>query len=703
MAAQTKARSARRKSRSHTGGPAPESGRKPIVLLLGMHRSGTSLCSHILSTLGVNMADEIGVGVGNDDGHWERWEIVTFHDRILALFNRDYLGPLHDLPLPPAWWADPQVAAIRQEMAAFIKPRIAQGLFGFKDPRTIRLLPVWQQLFEELDLAPRFVMSLRNPAQVAHSLHVRDGLPIATGEHRWLVYMVDFFRYAGNEDVCILQYDDWFTDPAATAKRLLDFLGLTWRQSRSDLEAMLAGVIKPQLRHERQAAPAALKLAARFYNLMQARTAKKDKINEAVSQFLEFQQLDQPLQRALEGFQARAAQLPQAEQRLRDMQALANDYAASQSRSETESADLRAALTTSQAIAEREKSMGAQRISELQAQAQENAAALSDAALEKANLEQRIQDLTSLTDGYVASLSQIENETGDLRAALARHETELAAERTARAEKAAADVELQDLRSAMAAHDAEKDALLKALAVANTLSQDERQAARQLRADMESQQDVWRRKHDDILARMHAQEANARLSLEKAETKRITELKAAGEALQGVRASLAEAQNVIIQLEAMRKQGEAMVAQLKEQDDEIVALKNEKVSLRIAIEQAHRVTRDHGHTETQLRGDIAALQEAVNSVQETAAGYLVELAQQKQQSRSLESERNEEAEAARTLRADLAALATDLEASQSAGRSLAAAFRASLPADQPKAPLLSLVLHILMFWRRAGS
>ena len=77
--------------------------RRPIVLVLGMHRSGTSLCSHILSALGVDMADKIP-GPGNTSpapdnprGHWERWEIVEFHDRILGLFNRDYWGRFHDV------------------------------------------------------------------------------------------------------------------------------------------------------------------------------------------------------------------------------------------------------------------------------------------------------------------------------------------------------------------------------------------------------------------------------------------------------------------------------------------------------------------------------------------------------------------------------------------------------------------------------
>ena len=77
---------------------------------------------------------------------------------------------------------------------------MGDGYFGFKDPRTVRLMPVWHQIFNELKLAPKFVLCLRNPAQVARSLHARDGLDPANGEYRWLVHMIDFYRYASNFD-----------------------------------------------------------------------------------------------------------------------------------------------------------------------------------------------------------------------------------------------------------------------------------------------------------------------------------------------------------------------------------------------------------------------------------------------------------------------------------------------------------------------
>ena len=224
--------------------------RRPIVMVLGMHRSGTSLCAHILGALGVDMADDVGTNGGNARGGWERREIVEFHDRILSRFNRDYLGRFHDFPLPVAWWADPHVAAIRREMLGFLERRMGEEYFGFKDPRTVRLMPVWHQIINELKLAPKIVLCLRNPAQVARSLNARDGLDPEIGEYRWLVHMMDFFRYTNNLDFCTVEYEEWFNNPATNIEKLQKFLDVSWQQSEADLGLVLSGIIDPGARHD---------------------------------------------------------------------------------------------------------------------------------------------------------------------------------------------------------------------------------------------------------------------------------------------------------------------------------------------------------------------------------------------------------------------------------------------------------------------
>jgi hypothetical protein len=154
---------------------------RPIVVVLGMHRSGTSVCAHFLSAMGIDMADVTAVDASKTQERWERSKIVAFHDRILSLFNRDYLGPFHDFAFPVAWWADPRVVEIRRELAGFLKERMKESVFGFQDPRTVRLMPVWHQIFRELKLVPKIVLCLRNPAQVARSLRARDGVDLEIG------------------------------------------------------------------------------------------------------------------------------------------------------------------------------------------------------------------------------------------------------------------------------------------------------------------------------------------------------------------------------------------------------------------------------------------------------------------------------------------------------------------------------------------
>ena len=294
--------------------------RRPIVLVLGMHRSGTSLCSHILSVLGVDMADRIAPPgrasplPENARGHWERWEIVGFHDRILALFNRAVSGPFHDFPLPAAWWADPRVVEIRREMAAFLENRMGEGHFGFKDPRTVRLMPVWHQLVSELSLAPKIVLCLRNPAQAARSLQARDGLDPELGEYRWLVHTIDFFRYAGTREFCAVEYEKWFEEPRSNIEKLKSFLDLPWQQSESDLDLVLSDIIDPALRHDpAQPREASRPLVRSLYRL--ATRAGHDaevrrQISQIAAQFAGFQQLHEPFRRSFENLAGVAAKLP---------------------------------------------------------------------------------------------------------------------------------------------------------------------------------------------------------------------------------------------------------------------------------------------------------------------------------------------------------------------------------------------------------
>jgi hypothetical protein len=427
--------------------------RRPIVLVLGMHRSGTSLCAHILSALGVDMADKIpGPGApsphpSNPRGHWERWEIVEFHDRILGLFNRDYLGRFHDFALPVAWWAEPRVVQIRREIVAFLEKRMESGPFGFKDPRTVRLMPVWHQILNELKLTPKVVLCLRNPAQVARSLHARDGLDPEIGEYRWLVHIIDFYRYTSNFDCCTVQYEEWFDNPAANIEKLQKFLDLPWQQSESDLALLLSGIIDPGARHDDPEHREANQPLVRSLYKLASRAGQDgagDQIAYIVSQFVSFQQLQRPFLRVFEDVANTAAKYPEIE-----LEATALREAAGERETALATADARAAAAEgrlTEALAE---------IEQQQAQIAQLARERDEASGLKATLAGRetvLADLSRRADELLAALQAAQAEAAAREAALRRAEQE-AQESSTAAE--ALDGEVGALRGALAQADRE--------------------------------------------------------------------------------------------------------------------------------------------------------------------------------------------------------------------------------------------------------
>ena len=290
-----------------SGGPA---GVAPFVVVLGMHRSGTSLCADVLGHLGVAMAESPDAQPSNPRGQWERPEIVARHDRILEMFERGFYNPLHDLPLPAGWWLEPPVAEIRHELIRFIEQnRAATAPFGFKDPRTARLLPLWHQIFDELRIEPKIVLCLRNPAQVARSLEQRDGLPAGLGEYRWYTYTAEIFRHLRHFATCVIEYEAWFEPSADNLGKLNRFLGL----SPAGSAAAAPDVVDPQLRHDDARDRGAQSYIVRWL-YEHARhyddSAKaRAEIAEMLDRLAAFEQLQEPLYRGFEQMARVAAPL----------------------------------------------------------------------------------------------------------------------------------------------------------------------------------------------------------------------------------------------------------------------------------------------------------------------------------------------------------------------------------------------------------
>src|SRR5215218_462043 len=250
---------------------------RPIVVVLGMHRSGTSLLSHMLHILGVDMADTTDhVSPKNRGGFWERPALVAIQDEVLDAIGRPIALPSHVLPFPPAWWRNKQVQALKPKLVDYLREELGKSSnpWGFKDPRTCRLLPLWSEVFRELNLEPVYVTAVRAPAEASVSMSQKSAarkLSVANGELMWLSYNYDVARYVTTKSQALMvDYADWFTDANAVARRLCDELGIGHDLSSADIDECVSSIVQADYRHQFAEEARAGSVAGTFYKSLTA-------------------------------------------------------------------------------------------------------------------------------------------------------------------------------------------------------------------------------------------------------------------------------------------------------------------------------------------------------------------------------------------------------------------------------------------------
>ena len=447
---------------------------QPIVLVLGAPRSGASLCSRVLGMLGVDMLDQISasenvLSASGDPHHCtQRSEIVEFHDRILELFNREDRSAYRDFALPVAWWTDPRVVRVRHEISEFVGRKLGKGYFGFEDRRTVRVMPVWHHIIHQHKLAPRILFCLRNPAQSARS----DGVDSTLEEYQWLVHTVEFFKHVNNFDICTIQYENWFDDRLSNVNKILKFLGIECPQVESELDSVLSSIIYPAARYDSPFAHEAREpLVRSLYDLAKRADRDgeaRDQIHDIVSQFVGFQQLQQPLQRSLENLVGAATRLPTLELEAADLRVAVEDRTALAESAVATANTAEAGLTMAVAALEAQRAELAEAVRErderqaaLEAQRAETAEAVRERDEQQAALAAAHADLAALRSAVADREADRENVINTLQTALADALAEAArdaaqsalagaaTQRVVREQLALAEAELQVLRGAL--------------------------------------------------------------------------------------------------------------------------------------------------------------------------------------------------------------------------------------------------------------
>ncbi|HBI21675.1 MAG TPA: hypothetical protein DDY37_03670 [Legionella sp.] len=221
---------------------------KTIVVVLGMHRSGTSAMTRALQLFGVELGDHLmPPSYDNEKGFWEDLDFYELNVSILEYLGADYqtIEPVFpdlinntDLSL----YTSRAVALLQQKMSNV-------SCFGLKDPRFARLLPFWKPVFDALHLRVNYVIALRNPMSIVRSMAKREGFSYEKSYLLWYEYTLHSLTQTVGEERVVVDYDRLIQDPLYALGRIATTLNLPFNPQDEAVARYQLEFIDTTLRH----------------------------------------------------------------------------------------------------------------------------------------------------------------------------------------------------------------------------------------------------------------------------------------------------------------------------------------------------------------------------------------------------------------------------------------------------------------------
>lgn len=190
------------------------------ILVIGMHRSGTSMLTRLIHSMGANAGkpEDLIPEDPHDSpsGYWERKDVVFEHDSLLVShgFAWDWLAHFEWQRLNPVYvdaFVD-RAAPWRRGLDTAGRPLV------LKDPRLCLFMPIWQAVLRN----PAYVFCVRDPRTIATSIATppRRKYPAPFALALWEKYVQQALNALRGERVLFVRYEALMTNPLSECVRL---------------------------------------------------------------------------------------------------------------------------------------------------------------------------------------------------------------------------------------------------------------------------------------------------------------------------------------------------------------------------------------------------------------------------------------------------------------------------------------------------
>ncbi|MEI9983901.1 MAG: hypothetical protein WDN69_12230 [Aliidongia sp.] len=154
------------------------------------------------------------------------------------------------LSFPRDWFASAAAQSFRQRAASLLQAEFPDATLSVvKDPRLCRLLPLWRPILAELSIEPCCVILIRNPLEVAGSLHKREGFEEGKSLLLWLRHVLAAERDSRGLPRCFVTYDQLLADWRGTIERIGRTLAIAWPRGAAAPAPEIDAFLTRKLRH----------------------------------------------------------------------------------------------------------------------------------------------------------------------------------------------------------------------------------------------------------------------------------------------------------------------------------------------------------------------------------------------------------------------------------------------------------------------
>ncbi|MCT7583998.1 hypothetical protein N5U55_07725 [Aliarcobacter butzleri] len=218
--------------------------KQTCILVLGMHRSGTSALTGLLSLLDVYLGSELmKANFANEKGYFENNILYRINEKLLAQINSSWEDVFYNEEKLE------HIKEIEELTLALHSEFEYANIFAIKDPRLAFLFPVYKKVLEDLNIDIKIILPYRNPIEVANSLKKRNDMSLEKGMLLWAYHFLLAEKFSREYDRVFVSFDELMSDTSKVVEEISSKLSLDLESKYQQNQKEIDQFLEPSLKH----------------------------------------------------------------------------------------------------------------------------------------------------------------------------------------------------------------------------------------------------------------------------------------------------------------------------------------------------------------------------------------------------------------------------------------------------------------------